>query len=417
MIRNYFKIAIKVLLRHKLFTFISLFGISFTLLVLVVLSSFIDHAISPNPPEKKQRRILSTTYYKMRTKSGGTIAGPMVSYYFLDKYVRSMEIPEAISISSFHSNVIVYHQKQKFTFACKYCDGNFWDIMDFNFIEGKPFTQTDVANMRPVAIISRDTRNLYFQGRETVGESMDLNGKTFRIAGVVENVSLLRILPYADVWLPITQMKADLNKQSISTDTFPGFFALLLARQRSDFPQIKAEYRQHLGEVEFLDDRVVEIHGGVETYFETLSRLFVGGFEQSNRSGLVIAVFILMLLFMLLPAINLVNINISRIYERSAEIGIRKAFGASSATLINQFITENVIITAIGGFLSLILALIVLRILNQSDIIPHLQLRINWRIFAVSLFITLVFGVFSGVIPAYRMARMQAAETLRGGEK
>ena len=52
---------------------------------------------------------------------------------------------------------------------------------------------------------------------------------------------------------------------------------------------------------------------------------------------------------MLLPAINLVNLNVSRILERASEIGVRKAFGASSRTLVGQFVVENVVLTLVGG--------------------------------------------------------------------
>ena len=63
-----------------------------------------------------------------------------------------------------------------------------------------------------------------------------------------------------------------------------------------------------------------------------------------------------MLLFMLLPTLNLVNINLSRILERSSEIGVRKAFGASSRTLVGQFVVENLVLTLIGAAVGLVLS-------------------------------------------------------------
>ena len=57
---------------------------------------------------------------------------------------------------------------------------------------------------------------------------------------------------------------------------------------------------------------------------------------------------------MLLPAVNLVNLNASRIMERASEIGVRKAFGASSRTLVGQFVVENVVLTLIGAALGFV---------------------------------------------------------------
>jgi putative ABC transport system permease protein len=80
-----------------------------------------------------------------------------------------------------------------------------------------------------------------------------------------------------------------------------------------------------------------------------------------------------MLLFMLLPALNLVNLNSSRIMERSSEIGVRKAFGATSSTLALQFIVENIVLTLLGGALGLILAYGVLQMIEASQVIEHAQ--------------------------------------------
>ena len=94
MLKNYFKTALKVLWRHKLFTFISLFGISFTLLILMVATSFVDHALGAVAPEKKLARTLSVTTAILKSKSGGYAIGPLLSYHFLNRYVKSLKTPE-----------------------------------------------------------------------------------------------------------------------------------------------------------------------------------------------------------------------------------------------------------------------------------------------------------------------------------
>jgi putative ABC transport system permease protein len=131
---------------------------------------------------------------------------------------------------------------------------------------------------------------------------------------------------------------------------------------------------------------------------------------------MLLILFTVMVLFMLLPTINLVNINVSRIMERGSEIGVRKAFGASSLTLVGQFIVENVILTLIGGAIGLIMTMIVLGIVNDIGFLKYTHLTINLNIFFVSLLICLFFGFFSGVYPAYKMSRLKPVAALRGGE-
>jgi putative ABC transport system permease protein len=114
-----------------------------------------------------------------------------------------------------------------------------------------------------------------------------------------------------------------------------------------------------------------------------------------------------------LPAINLVNLNVSRIMERASEIGIRKAFGAPTTTLASQFIIENIFITLIGGLLALVLTFGIIQLINKSGMIPHADLTINFSVFSVSILVCLVFGLLSGVVPALRMSKLKVVEALK----
>jgi putative ABC transport system permease protein len=110
---------------------------------------------------------------------------------------------------------------------------------------------------------------------------------------------------------------------------------------------------------------------------------------------------------------NLVNINITRIMERSSEIGVRKAFGASSSTLVYQFIVENVILTLLGGVIGVVLSVIVLQIINSAHLIANLELTVNFTVLFIGLLVCLVFGLISGVYPAWRMSKLNVVTALK----
>jgi putative ABC transport system permease protein len=120
-------------------------------------------------------------------------------------------------------------------------------------------------------------------------------------------------------------------------------------------------------------------------------------------------------LFALIPTVNLVNINVSRIMERASEIGVRKAFGAPARTLVVQFLVENVLLTILGGLIGLVLTAFVIRALNNSGIVRYAQFTMNIRVFAYGMLIALVFGIVSGVYPAWRMSRLNPVDALKGG--
>jgi putative ABC transport system permease protein len=122
----------------------------------------------------------------------------------------------------------------------------------------------------------------------------------------------------------------------------------------------------------------------------------------------------LALLVMVLPAINLVNLNLSRILERASEIGVRRAFGARRGTLVLQFLVENLVLTLIGGALGLVASALVLEGINATGIVPRSEFALNFRVFAVGLVASAVFAALSGIYPAWRMSRLQPVDALKG---
>ena len=106
MIKNYIKIAMKVLLRRKFYTFISLFAISFTLVVLMVAAAIIDHAFAPMPPEVRLDRTLGVFYMQMRGPNSTWSGNP--GYGFLNKYARNLPNVELFSIFSEQQSVTSY---------------------------------------------------------------------------------------------------------------------------------------------------------------------------------------------------------------------------------------------------------------------------------------------------------------------
>jgi putative ABC transport system permease protein len=100
--------------------------------------------------------------------------------------------------------------------------------------------------------------------------------------------------------------------------------------------------------------------------------------------------------------------------ERRAEIGVRKAFGATNAQLVRQLVTENLLLCAVGGILGLAGARLALWWLEGSGLIPYLKIELNLAVFGWGMLIALVFGLLSGVLPAWKMARLDPVHALKG---
>ncbi len=419
MIKNYIKIAFKVLLRRKFFTFISLFAISLTLVVLMVATAALDHMFGPMPPETKQDRTLGVFRALMAGKQNIEIGN--AGYGFLSKYVKTIPDVEMVAIYTVDRSVSSYKDGYEIKSQLKRTDGEFWKILEFQFIEGGPITDEDERNANFVAVINRATKEKFFGSEAAVGKFIEADRQRFRVIGVVPNVPVFRQIPFADIWVPISTSRDPEYRERLTSN----FNGLILARSRSDFDRIKKDFRALLAKVPLPSSKFNTFQSEAETLFDSYAREQLGGVYSSNedysKTGigsnsaqftavLVLAAF----LFMLLPTINLVNINISRIIERASEIGVRKSFGASSGTLVGQFLVENLLLTFIGGIIGFILSVAILQMITSSGMIQYAEFHLNIRIFLYAFALIVVFGVFSGVYPAWKMAHMHPVNALKG---
>src|SRR5262249_33685155 len=310
---------------------------------------------------------------------------------------------------SIFSAATVYRNSEPVKVWLKYTDGAFWEILEFKFLEGGPFSAVDDQNGALAAVINEATRRKLFDDEPAVGKSLEIDGRRFQVVGVVTDVPFLRLLPFADVWIPNGSARIR------SSELVGNHLGMILASDAGDIPAIKAEFQSRLSQVE-LDDpqEFSRFDSAPETLFEYTSRLLSASGREPQPELLLTVLIIGVVLFMLLPAVNLININASRIMERASEIGVRKAFGASSWTLVGQFVVENVLLTLIGGLVGFLGSLLVFRAISASGLIPYAEFHLNYRIFIYGLLLAVFFGLFSGVYPAWKMSRLNPVQALKG---
>jgi len=408
MLRHYLTLSIKVLLRRKVFTIISLFGIVATLTVFVVIAALLDHSFGPGAPETHRDRMLSVMRVNMF--GDGLRMSAHGSYSLFDRHARDLPDVEAMSIftNSISSDSFVDGRKQRI--ALKRTDAGFWRVFDFTFLEGRPYETRDVENGDFVAVITTTARQRLLGGTPAIGRTIEVDGQVFRVVGVVADVSEMRALPYSEVWVPVTTSKTPLDAPGL----LGGYQAAVVAHDRASLPAIRDEFNSRLARIEVPSGASLVI-APFETQFEGFARQLMSDENQASKAPMLAGLMMTAgLLLALLPAVNLVNLNVSRILERRSEIGVRKAFGASSRALIGQFLVENVLLTLVGAALAFVVSMGVLEAINQSGMIAHAQLALNRRVFLGGAAIAIAFGVVSGAYPAWRMSRLHPVAALKG---
>lgn len=413
MLTNYLKIAFKVLMRRKFFTFVSLFGTSVTLLVLMIAAAMLDHTFAPIAPEIRMDRTLLISYMAMRGPQNEWSGDP--GYGFLDKYCRNIPHVDRMSIYTGSHGIATFVGGEKVELQMRRTDAEYWNILDFAFVTGQAYGDAEVADGSHIAVVSESAARRLFGEQAAVGRSFETQGQRFTVTGVVRNVSRIRDCAYSDIWAPLTTLPNDAWKTSLMGDCN----AMLLADSPRHFKAIRAEFAARLPHVVMAEpERYKNMAGAPRTRLEDVAAEAAGTTGDIPRTGLFIGILVLLaLLFMVLPAINLVNMNISRIFERVSEIGVRKAFGASTGHLVGQFIVENIVLALLGGAIGFVLSLVALHLINRSGWIPNADFHMNPRIFLYGLGLAVFFGVLSGAYPAWRMAKLDPIEALRGGSR
>jgi putative ABC transport system permease protein len=408
MLKHTIKITLKILWRRRFFTFVSLFGISVSLTILIVAAAFYEYAFGITPWDPVTDQLLYIN--RLHFENDYSVINSRPSFQFLNQYLNKLQTPKAISLFSKKNDTSIFKDKIKTNVILKYTDHIFWEIFNFRLVEGTYFGAFALKNEEKVAVISQHLKSKLLGSGSALGKRIKINEYEFVVIGVVEDVSEYYNNTYAEIWLPHTTRIHKFTDHPFQGD----FSAVVLADSAEDIEKIRLEFRKILKEVDFPPGNVrnviaVPLHTKKS---EALSRLFDEHTDVLDESVFYALVLGGILLFMILPVINLMNLNISRIAERSSEIGVRKAFGANNWHLMGQFLFENIILTAIAGPVAYLAAFFTLRLISHSGIAYFVDFSINMKVFVMGMALTFIFGALSGVYPAYRMAKQNPIESL-----
>lgn len=411
MFKNYLKLAFKVLMRRKMFTFINLFGIFFTLTILLAATAVYTSLVVSNPVEKQLSKTLFIKQVKFRNPEKSSMsAGPPMPY-FIESCVKPLKKAVLISIKSARNGetVTTYIRNERLDIETQVTDENFWKILSFKFLEGRPYTKEEIEQGQKVAVICQSLRFIYFGKESAIGKSITLNNETYKIVGVVADVPKLYNAAYSQLWKPYkyATYMSEVNKKEYQSWAYE---VIILAKDKNDFESLRTQFSQLITKIKPPDNFKI-IEADLETSFQTV----FGQFIKNPKDGILLLAVII--LFLMLPILNLSNLTVSRIFERSSEIGVRKAFGSTKKQLAFQFVFENCLITLLGGIFGFIGAWLLLKSLNASGLISLGTVTFSFLIFMNGVIVILLFGLASGLYPALKMSRLQIVETMKGGNK
>lgn len=437
--------AWRVLRRNPFFTAVSLFGISFTLAILMLMVAWFQNQLGNHPPlsnssglvylrQLQQKQIQQDTIWKLdSTRVNNTwkvdstrdivnnsnwTSQSGFSKDFLTKYFSTEKLTTArqVSIMSQWSSYDVFTNNRKYNMQARHIDAAYFQIFDFELVAGRVFSASDIEQRALNIVMTTDMAQQYFGNTsKAVGEQLFFDNNTFTVIGIVKGARTNNSFLNGDIFLPISYLNPDKEDYG-----YFGGFAAVVHSKKNDTEATLAEIDKITTTIPFLDP--ARSGGANFNYMKVmaydhlqLAALNYVYDEDANKSKqkVLLLVGVLLSLFTLVPMLNLVNLNVSRIMDRAAEIGVRKAFGASAAQIRMQMIFENVVLTLLGGLIGWVIALVLMTLINENRWLDALQLSFNFTVYGISLLLTIFFGVVSGILPANRIARSPIVQALK----
>lgn len=422
MLINYLKIFLKVTSQNKLFTFLSLFGISLTIMFVMIFSMTISKITSGSGPEEDLEKIIFAWRVKTRNTTqakGGGYSTSACSRILCEDLLKKVESADIASMYSGPSG-------WEFIFNGEYqlrqqtqTDAEFWELFNYKFIQGRPYTREEVQHRANFAVITRSLKELLFGNEENVlGKTIHYTSFDLVVTGVVEDPPPTAQNASGDLYFPYTVLAG-----SDRSDVYLGLFKMgFKAGSRRDFSRIRDEVREMISRLDAADTTISLFLPGPNTQLEKMM-IGYGDPEAYSRGSVILRYIATALAFLLLPAVNLMALNFARIHERGEEIAVRKSFGASGVELRRQFLFENILMTLMGGLLGILLSYVVVAVFGRHVSLSNsffwsvpISFSFNFTVFTAAFLACLIFGLLSGYLPAVRLARMKPAVYLKGGE-
>jgi len=277
-----------------------------------------------------------------------------------------------------------------------------WHHIENRSVEiGRPFSVVDIQEARPVCLVPPDVRDKLRMNRDCTGQTIIVDHRTFTIVGVVEprfesamfggqDKALEIQIPFTTAW----------------KGREPWMMAIATCRTADVADEALAEVRFYLRRVRDLKP------GDPDTFRVEVMQKYLQQFKAVAMAITVVAAGVVGI-SLLVGGVGIMNIMLVSVSERTREIGLRKAVGARPSAILLQFLVEAVMLCFFGGFMGVVVAGALTRLMVS---IPNAHLdkvAIPLWAIGVSFGFAAAVGVFFGMFPAIKAARLDPIEALR----
>ena len=423
MLLNYFKVAVRSLLKNKFYSLINVIGLAIGVACCLLIMIFVLDEISYDRYNVKAERIYRMGFTGMLggNEFTGAQVGPPVKNALINDF------PEVEDVTRFRQRGSFMVRYQTETFKEEdivFVDGNVFETFSFNLIQGNAAK----ALMEPNSMVITPTiAKKYWGDDDPLGKQVILDNKTeYKITGVMEEIPRNTHFNFdiflsmesledsrSDQWMSFNYQTYIVLREESSPEELEGKFKGMIETYIG--PQIEEYLNMTLDELEeqgtrlgFFVDPMLDIHLHSK----------IQGELAPPSDILYVYIFSAIGIFILLIAcINFMNLSTARSANRAKEVGIRKVMGSLKRQLVRQFIMESIIVSLVAFFLAVLISFIAM---PQFNDLSGKQLVIPFTsplFFPTIITAAIVVGFLAGSYPAFYLSSFEPAAILKGSLK
>ncbi len=396
--------------------------LSVFLIIVVIMTQQVK--IVPFSPESCRDRLLVGEYMHVNGMGpeSNTDMSSALSYHAATTLYNDLDGIEHVSITTSNSADINGTTGENITCNMKLVDSEFFNIFDFELIDGHFFTPEEASAGLSVVIITESKAREMFGTTDCVGSMLSINHDRFRVVGVVKDVSTLASTAYADIYTTLN--KDTIKDYNGSLGVFGSLSVCLLMKEGVDQQyvrdQVKARYA--ILDTELAEKNFKTVYHGAPFDQKTIASGITGSNITPDPDADRNLRLILYTILLVVPAINLSAMLHSRLRRRISYIGVRRAYGCTRSRIILDIMLENFMVTLIGGLIGVILGIIFAYSYSGlyenmdnygSNMTPAISAVLNWNTIAIAIGICFILNLISALVPAWQASRVSPVDAIR----
>ena len=414
MLRNYFKVAFRSILKNKVFSFINITGLALGIAASLLILQYVNYELSYDDYHEKANRIyrVKTNRYNQGELNTEWASGVVSIGHLLNENLPEVEhYARLTSTSGVISNGDLEFREQKIFFA----NEQLFDVFGTKVMYGD--AKTALKELYSIAI-SESTAKKYFGKSDVVGETLMFNKQqSIKVTAVFEDVPANSHLKY-DILVSWATTAQGREENMNSVWYWDGYFNYIVLAEGTD-PEAFSKKVD-----EFVENRWGDEMREVDTWmsFELqplqdihLYSNYIGEAEVNGDGDSVYALLGISLFIILIAWVNYINLSTAKSMERSREVGMRKVLGSLKGQLIRQFLTESFVINFLAVLLAFAIVLLALPSFAQLADQPMTLALFTQQGFWLGLGVLFLIGTFlSGLYPAFVLSSFKPVDSLKG---